>query len=203
MNIENRMIFVVQILGILVLIISSYNTTFQTALIHASADEDNDNKTKIKTDVKEQEDKCKKKAECKSTGTLNNELTITNITQVQTVPPATLNVTNTLVCLHNGIGPQYCEGIGPENTQITVIGNHPNPSEFPGSSNGTLVTLEDGEYIISEIISIPPEIPFGFSIGATFSGNCTSFNSGLEGKGTITIGESQKCNIENTITFRH
>jgi len=180
MNIKNRMIFAVLSFSIVALIMTAYNNTIQPTYIATYAQE---NEAEVEADI-EQENKCKKDTECENENELNNQLTITNNTQTQSESQATLTVTKTLTCIPSGVSPDFCEGIGPEDAQITVTGNNPNPSEFPGSPEGTLVTLGAGDYIVSEIV-IVPDGPYDASIGAT----------------TIAAGESQTCNIANIVTL--
>ena len=68
----------------------------------------------------------------------------------------TLTVTKTVACklIISGMPRQYPEGLGPEDFQITIIGNNTSPSEFPGSSGGTLITLGVGNYTISETFGL-------------------------------------------------
>ena len=93
----------------------------------------------------------------------------------------------------------------PSDYQITVAGNHPNPSTFPGSINAVEVTLGAGDYTVSEDIpnfsSLESQLgTTSIVVNTTFSGGCTeinppSYNSG----GTIAAGESQTCSIENNL----
>lgn len=100
----------------------------------------------------------------------------------------------------------------PEDYPITVSGNNPNPSNFPGSSTGTPVTIGAGNYEITEELAstgaLQAEVQGqGTSIITTTNaeGDCTA-NLGpnqnfLDATGTMTSGGSQECSIINTITI--
>jgi uncharacterized repeat protein (TIGR01451 family) len=66
--------------------------------------------------------------------------------------------------------------------QLSVSGNDPSPSSFPGSADGTVVILGPGGYNVSEI-----EDPH---YAASYSTDCKD--------GTIDYGESKTCTITNT-----
>jgi hypothetical protein len=77
----------------------------------------------------------------------------------------------------------------PDEFTMNVEGNNPSPSSFPGSSQGTIVTLEPGQYEVTEIAPpTPPGVEFD---GGTFSADCT---------GDINVGESKTCTITNGYT---
>jgi hypothetical protein len=77
----------------------------------------------------------------------------------------------------------------PDEFTMNVEGNNPSPSSFPGSSQGTVVTLEPGQYDVTEIAPpTPPGVEFD---GGTFSADCT---------GDINAGESKTCTITNGYT---
>ena len=100
-------------------------------------------------------------------------------------------------------------GIAPNSFDILVSGNNANPSEFPGSNSGTLVTIEEGLFSISEqfdeilISSSPPEIcsiiNTNPNAGATFPDGaiCAVFSENCDG--SIEGGENQECSIENYV----
>ena len=102
-------------------------------------------------------------------------------------------------------------GIAPNSFDILVSGNNANPFEFPGSSSGTLVEIEEGLFSISEqfdeisISSPPPEICSIFNTnpnaGATFPEGviCTLFSENCDG--SIEWGENLECSIENYVLF--
>src|SRR5919106_1712151 len=74
----------------------------------------------------------------------------------------------------------------PDEFTMNVAGNNPSPSSFPGSSQGTVVTLEPGQYDVTE--EAPPTPPGVEFDGGTFSVDCT---------GDIAAGESKTCTITN------
>ena len=136
----------------------------------------------------------------------------------------TLAVTKTVTCTTTNTSLQpacdvIVEGIGFPNLQITpnqfnitVTGNNPNPSQFNGSSTAVVVTLDPGPYNVSDIrypsvtndiVDVLKTFP-GISsiqiVAPAFSGDCTvipvlGFNQ--IATGTIAAGESQTCNIVN------
>lgn len=137
-------------------------------------------------------------------------------------PPAeltSLNVRKNIDCESTGGSPnndavcEYVEAnITPEDYMMIVTGNIPNPSQFPGSNNGTTVPLGEGAYTVTE------ELPFSLVTLADSLGRNANLiniadvdaNSDCEAKfdtniifqeatGTISAGESQTCSITNTI----
>src|SRR5215213_11256327 len=85
----------------------------------------------------------------------------------------TLAVTKTVTCTTANASLQpACDaliaGIAPNQFNITVTGNNPNPSQFNGSSTAVVVTLDPGLYNVSDIgyPSVPADI---FAIIAQFS----------------------------------
>jgi hypothetical protein len=77
----------------------------------------------------------------------------------------------------------------PDEFTMNVEGNNPSPSSFPGSSQGTVVTLEPGQHEVTEVAPpTPPGVEFD---GGTFSADCT---------GDINAGESKTCTITNGYT---
>jgi hypothetical protein len=133
-------------------------------------------------------------------------------------PPATnatLAVNKTVTCTPNDTFPQSaaaCETIlnsaPPSSFNITVTGNNPNPSEFPGSSVPVNVTLGAGDYEVTEEVPfvIPPQAGVSTTRTTNFAGDCTDVNPidtlSTEATGTIEAGESQICEISNHyITF--
>jgi hypothetical protein len=89
---------------------------------------------------------------------------------------------------------------GPSDFTITVTGNNPTPSTFPGSGSGTLVTLDPGEYVIKESLS-NDHFEFLFS---NFSGDCKGVSGPpvASATGTIAAGEHKTCTIRNTVIFK-
>src|SRR5918994_4148593 len=127
----------------------------------------------------------------------------------------TLAVNKTVTCTPNDTFPQSaaaCEAIlnsvPPSLFNITVTGNNPNPSEFPGSSLPVNVTLGAGDYEVTEEVPfvIPPQAGVTTTRTTNFAGDCTDVNptdsQSTEATGTIEAGESQICEISNDyITF--
>ena len=70
----------------------------------------------------------------------------------------------------------------PSDFQISVSGNDPTPSTFPGNAAGTVVTLDPGAYDVSETEDS--------HYAASYSADCKN--------GTIDYGESKTCTITNT-----
>src|SRR5439155_984602 len=66
---------------------------------------------------------------------------------------------------------------------INVTGNAATPSSFPGSSTGTTVTLNAGNYSVSE------SVPGGYA--ASYSTDCS---------GSIAVGQTKTCTITNDDT---
>jgi hypothetical protein len=130
-------------------------------------------------------------------------------------PNGTLAVNKTVTCTPNDTFSQSaaaCEAIlnsvPPSLFNITVTGNNPNPSEFPGSSLPVNVTLGAGDYEVTEEVPfvIPPQAGVTTTRTTNFAGDCTDVNptdsQSTEATGTIEAGESQICEISNNyITF--
>jgi hypothetical protein len=142
-------------------------------------------------------------------------------------PPSTgsLSVLKTVTCTPNIASLQpACDAIiagtglpsgqiTPNDFNITVTGNNPNPSQFNGSSTAVVVTLDPGPYNVTEIgypsvsqavdtVLNSPLFPGITSIIGpipTFSGDCEQQILGFSQRanGTIAAGDSQTCNIEN------
>ena len=102
--------------------------------------------------------------------------------------------------------------ITPNDFNITVTGNNPNPSSFNGSSTPVVVTLDPGPYNVTDIgyPSVSEALSEIFDefqgissiLGPTpiFSGDCEQIlGFSQRANGTIAAGESQTCNIENAI----
>jgi hypothetical protein len=99
--------------------------------------------------------------------------------------------------------------ITPNDFNITVTGNNPNPSSFNGSSTAVVVTLDPGPYNVTDIGY--PSVPLALSeifdefqgISSivpiiTFSGDCEQIlGFSQRANGTIAAGDSQTCNIQN------
>jgi YVTN family beta-propeller protein len=69
----------------------------------------------------------------------------------------------------------------PSDFTIQVDGNNPNPSSFPGNSDGIIVKLDQGKYTLSE------SGPSDYTVSK--SGSCS---------GTINPGQTKTCTITNT-----
>jgi YVTN family beta-propeller protein len=69
----------------------------------------------------------------------------------------------------------------PSDFTIQVDGNNPNPSSFPGDSDGIIVKLDQGKYSVSE------SGPSDYTVSK--SGSCS---------GTINPGQTKTCTITNT-----
>jgi YVTN family beta-propeller protein len=69
----------------------------------------------------------------------------------------------------------------PSDFTIQVDGNNPNPSSFPGDSDGIIVKLDQGKYTVSE------SGPSDYTVSK--SGSCS---------GTINPGQTKTCTITNT-----
>jgi len=102
--------------------------------------------------------------------------------------------------------------ITPYEFLIDVSGNNPNPRQFPGSTSPVDVTLDAGNYQVTETPQSSVQLKVGIieasidasSLGrititgptAIFTGHCSQTDD-FEATGTIETGETQTCNIEN------
>lgn len=92
---------------------------------------------------------------------------------------------------------------------VTIDANDPNPSSFPGSSDGTRVILNPGQYMLdSDIDQAQDDLEQGlntqdvsFEIGAT-GGSCHNGESG-DAVGTIGAGQHLTCVVQITITVEN
>ena len=101
-------------------------------------------------------------------------------------PPqtATLNVIKEVICTPDLIENGRCPA--PEQFQFTVSGENPNPSSFQGSSIGTPVSLEPGEYDVTEVA---PNLPAPIvTVPPVFSADCS---------GEIESGQELTCTVTN------
>ncbi|MGE5634341.1 MAG: hypothetical protein ACM3VV_03865 [Deltaproteobacteria bacterium] len=125
---------------------------------------------------------------------------------------ATLKVTKQINCPDDTQG-QDCEDfeelITEDQFLFQVTGNNPDPSsQFPGSPTGTDVTLGPGNYVVSETTdeSFQTDIDTFFDthpdhliiFSSTFTGDCTQSVAIDEATGTISAGDSETCDIENS-----
>jgi YVTN family beta-propeller protein len=105
------------------------------------------------------------------------QCTITNDYQL-TPTMSKLRVTKKVV--NNGIGDK-----NPSDFTITVSGNHPSPSSFPGNGReGTIVSLKPGSYKVSE------SGPSGYT--SSFSSDCSSRIEYNQEKACIITNEAKK-----------
>ncbi|MGD1836708.1 MAG: hypothetical protein ACPKPY_01455 [Nitrososphaeraceae archaeon] len=92
---------------------------------------------------------------------------------------------------------------------INVTGNNANPPSFPGDETGTIVTMEDGAYEVTEqgITSVVPEVCTDL-LGNTINAGtvlpqddnqfiCTTFSEDCDGN--IEAGQELTCIIQNTV----
>jgi hypothetical protein len=132
-------------------------------------------------------------------------------------PTATLAVTKTTRCNPIPVASpaaDYCNtletNISPDDFNIVVTGNDPDPDEFPGSNTppGVIVTLGAGGYQVTEELPIVPPPPNGVTVSrtTTFAGNCVdvapSDPGSIVAAGTIEAGEEQTCDIDNLYEAR-
>jgi len=180
-----------------------------------------ENEAEVEVDI-EQENKCKKDTECENENEINNSLTITNITQAQQQeeqPEQTqLIVTKLVECESIGGEPNnlavcsFAESSinfpSPEDFEITVIANNAQPSNFPGSSSGTPVEMDAGDYTVEETLANTGELQTELDatsiiITTAVDGDCIgnfNINNVFEdATGTIAEGETQECTLINTI----
>jgi hypothetical protein len=94
-----------------------------------------------------------------------------------------LKVTKIVLCPEDVVCPT------PSDFTLSVSGNNPSPSLFPGSSQGTFVRLNSGMYSVSEK---SPSNPPGLTLQTSFSPGCN---------GAISSGESLSCTIVNQYTI--
>jgi len=217
MNLKNKMIFAILSFAIATLMLSvSSNSLFkQQTLIPTSAQE---NEAEVEADI-EQENKCKKDTDCENENEINNSLNIINKTETGI---GQLNVTKIVTCEFvfdsNGFTHTILQGkpafskiqfvpvgdpcddqrviqeIEPQDFEFTVTGNNPNPSTFPGSDSGVIVTLGAGSYDVEESNNIPSILAaWTVDIETTETGDCSS---------SIGAGESKSCIFTNDITLR-
>ena len=139
-------------------------------------------------------------------------------------PPSTgsLSVIKTVTCTPAIAGLQAaCDAIiagtgapsgqiTPNDFNITVTGNNPNPSQFNGSSTAVVVTLDPGPYNVTDI-GYPSVSDALSEILDEFSGISAIFvqpqhfqeivnqilGNSQTATGTIAAGDSQTCNIQN------
>jgi hypothetical protein len=101
------------------------------------------------------------------------------------------------------------ENVDANQFNLVVTGNNPNLTSFQGSANGTTISLDPGNYTISEtpFDTMDIENQLGETAIVTIStdsnGDCSSqFNqvdTFQEAKGSISDSELQSCEIINTV----
>ena len=152
-------------------------------------------------------------AQSNSTVETKKQPAIANTTQGQ---QATVTVTKIVHC-DSSLGipndDSVCqfvlENVDANQFNLVVTGNNPNMTSFQGSANGTNISLDPGNYTISETAfdTMDIENQLGETAIVTVltdsNGDCSSqFNQVdrfQESKGTISDRELQSCEIINTI----
>ena len=97
---------------------------------------------------------------------------------------AVLKVTKIVLCPEDFVCPT------PSDFTLSVSGNNPLPSSFPGSAQGTFVRLDSGMYSVSERSPSNPHP--GLTLRSSFSPECN---------GAINPGDSVSCTIVNQYTI--
>jgi hypothetical protein len=115
----------------------------------------------------------------------------TTPTPTSTPQPTTGTLLVTVGCSSNRDIPPLCPDKGGPEFIIIVTGNNPTPSTFPGSKTGTLVTLDPGEFTVTETNS-GPWIVF-------ISGDCKRVADTASATGTIAAGEHKTCQVGNAL----
>lgn len=129
----------------------------------------------------------------------------------------TLNVTKTVHCdsslgipTDDSVCNFVLDNIDPGQFDLTVTGNQSQTTDFQGSSNGTIIYLNKGDYSIEEspFDTMDLENQLGetaiVTIDTDSNGDCTGqFNqvdTFEKATGTIDQGQSHSCEILNTIS---
>ena len=138
----------------------------------------------------------------------------------QTIPPgppqpttATLTVTKLVTCEDFRSSPENgptCEEllatITEDQFNIAVTNGNVNPSEFTGSETGQIVTLDAGNYRVTETpddsietdkMNLGGNIFGPDPLLTSFTGDCLHFITTFLATGSIAAGESETCNIIN------
>jgi hypothetical protein len=141
----------------------------------------------------------------------NNELGLSELpSPISPTPPLvdteTLTVIKTAECQ---LDQEICEQIQfqPSQFNLTIEGNNPSQTSFPGSSEGTDIQLGPGTYSVSEegLDPVTPEIcsDLGYGGGKEASDIvensfiCTDFSP--ECQGDLSIGNPKTCTIDNIL----
>ena len=158
---------------------------------------------------------------CDNDNTVNNNVAINNGTNGGGGggdEPGTLTVYKVMLCESTGGSPgniEVCDYAiesanfpDPEDYTITVSGNNPTPSSFPGSEAGTPVSIGAGEYTVDETLAstaaLQAELDATSIVTDTSAtGDCTpNLNANQifeDATGTMTSGGSQECTLINNI----
>ena len=104
-------------------------------------------------------------------------------TENNTAPSSNNQKNGTLIVTKDVINQSGGNNKNPSDFTITVHGNNPSPSSFPGSSSGTTVKLQMGMYSVTETG------PSGYN--STLTGDCSG--------GMMSV-ETKKCNIANSFS---
>lgn len=148
-----------------------------------------------------------------STSDTKEQPVVANTTQEQ---QATVTVTKIVRCdsslgipSDDSVCQFVLENVDANQFNLVVTGNKPNVTSFQGSANGTNISLDPGNYTISEtpFDTMDIENQLGESAIVTIltdsNGDCSSqFNqvdTFQEAKGMISNGNLQSCEIINTI----
>jgi hypothetical protein len=149
---------------------------------------------------------------CDNDNTINNSNNADNDTNTPSEQRGTLLVAKIVACKEDQRG--RCDLIKESQNfptssdyEITVAGNNPSISSFPGSVAGTQVTLGVGHYAITEeqanLDALRAEFNFLIYTTTDATGDCNpqtdSSNNFVRATGTMTSGNSQECVITNTI----
>lgn len=139
-----------------------------------------------------------------------------NNTDANGAEPGTLTVTKEVRCDAPSGNPSNEEACAiietlasfpePSDYQITVSGNNPNPSNFPGSSTGNPVEISAGEYTITEslpsLTALATEIRENVINILEATGDCIpgpENQNFTEATGIMTPGGSQTCHLINIV----
>ena len=113
-------------------------------------------------------------------------------TEIETEPPeesATLSV-----CKEMSSSSAF--GFEPDDYAFTVTGNNPSPAQFLGDPNCVDVTIDPGEYTVSE--RFVPVGGFSLTLSIDPTSECMR-TSGFTATGEIQAGETQECTFINTV----
>jgi hypothetical protein len=121
-------------------------------------------------------------AEGQKVGGMMNQTDTADIRSTENKRASSNNqIHGTLMVIKDVINQSGGNNKNPSDFTITVHGNNPSPSSFPGSSSGTAVKLQMGMYSVTETG------PSGYN--STLTGDCSG--------GMMSV-ETKKCSITNT-----